>query len=326
MIKVLIISENRQLVGKICTFLASCKKINIFITYFSIYAEHDIKELKPDFILLDHEILSSVDDLLSYICNNKINTIIMSSTPLDYDNNRTIVILKSDIFKIPTLINEFHYNSLNKKIPNDIIPFFDIFPYFLMLFSHCLNDDIYNLDKTIRTMEIEQDTIRKITIYFNIFYGLVVEMSNLNLVQTHVDFYTCENERDYLRYSFDNISAQLKNKKLSSHTLNCICYILNNYQNSISISDISDFIGISNAHLSKTVKRDLNLTVLDLLNTFRMSLAKIYLTSSKKNIKFISNSIGFKDPLYFSRHFKVKFGVSPSTFKKLSVNINESIS
>ena len=50
------------------------------------------------------------------------------------------------------------------------------------------------------------------------------------------------------------------------------------------------------------------------VRSYRLQKAKELLQTSELNISEIAYSVGFTDPAYFSRAFKEKFGVPPSSF------------
>lgn len=66
-------------------------------------------------------------------------------------------------------------------------------------------------------------------------------------------------------------------------------------------------------HLTKLFKRELGTTPHQYLTDKRLNAAMERLsTRGGSNIAEIAHTCGFKDPLYFSRRFRKKFGVSPS--------------
>ena len=50
------------------------------------------------------------------------------------------------------------------------------------------------------------------------------------------------------------------------------------------------------------------------LTSIKLDRAKYYLCSTNMTIKEVAESVGYDNPLYFSRIFKKYFGVSPSKF------------
>ncbi|XCP86829.1 AraC family transcriptional regulator [Roseburia hominis] len=94
-----------------------------------------------------------------------------------------------------------------------------------------------------------------------------------------------------------------------------IDYINEMYMQDISVSDIADKIGITRSHLNYAFQKELNISVQKFLIDFRMHKAANLLVSTTMSIKEISNHVGYKDQLVFSKAFKKKFGLSPKSYR-----------
>lgn len=92
-------------------------------------------------------------------------------------------------------------------------------------------------------------------------------------------------------------------------------YIQNNYASPIKINEIADYIGINRSYLTSIFKKNLNLSPQEFLLNFRMDKAEELLSSTNLSIKIISNSVGYSDPLTFSKMFKKVKKMSPKKFK-----------
>lgn len=102
----------------------------------------------------------------------------------------------------------------------------------------------------------------------------------------------------------------------SDYIENALKYIQYNYSHSIDISTIAANIGISRSHLYRVFIKHLGLSPNDYLTQYRINMACSLLRNSKLTISNIANSVGYDDPLYFSRVFKKVKGVSPSIYLK----------
>ena len=91
-------------------------------------------------------------------------------------------------------------------------------------------------------------------------------------------------------------------------------YIDKNYAKTISLESIAVEIGISSYYLSKLFKERFHLTIIEYLTATRLEKAKELLLS-RKSLKEIALSIGYKDPNYFSRVFKKEIGMTPSEYR-----------
>ena len=104
-----------------------------------------------------------------------------------------------------------------------------------------------------------------------------------------------------------------KNEFLSEIT----SYILSHYfEKDFSIKDIADYGGISETHLRRIFKQNLNISPIKYVNCLKLDKAKNMLQVSNFTINEIALSVGFDDPYYFSRFFKHETGLSPSEYKK----------
>lgn len=102
----------------------------------------------------------------------------------------------------------------------------------------------------------------------------------------------------------------------SDYIENALKFIQYNYSHSIDISSIAASIGISRSHLYRVFIKHLGLSPNDYLTQYRINRACSLLRNSKLTISNIANSVGYDDPLYFSRVFKKVKGVSPSIYLK----------
>lgn len=93
-------------------------------------------------------------------------------------------------------------------------------------------------------------------------------------------------------------------------------YIEHNYIDDIKVSDIANFIGINRSYFFTIFKKSLNISPQEFLLSYRMEKAYILLQDDKLSISDIARSVGYKDPLGFSKIFKKVNGMSPKTYRK----------
>lgn len=89
-------------------------------------------------------------------------------------------------------------------------------------------------------------------------------------------------------------------------------YLLENYQQPPSLTELSKIAGTNEFKLKKGFKEVYNNTVFGYLNDFKMELAKEMLASKTKNITEVAQDLGYSSVHHFSNAFKKKFGLSPS--------------
>ena len=93
-------------------------------------------------------------------------------------------------------------------------------------------------------------------------------------------------------------------------------YIEKNYANNIKINDIANYIGINRSYLTHIFKKNINISPQEFLLNYKIDKACTLLKSSELSIKAESKSIGYSDPLTFSKIFKKVKGESPKNYRE----------
>jgi AraC-like DNA-binding protein len=93
-------------------------------------------------------------------------------------------------------------------------------------------------------------------------------------------------------------------------------FISKNYSSEISIQEIASRMGFDRSYLYTIFKKHLNMSPQDFLIGFRIDRAVELMENTSLSIGDISRSVGYDDPLHFSKLFKKKKGISPSLFRK----------
>ncbi len=96
---------------------------------------------------------------------------------------------------------------------------------------------------------------------------------------------------------------------------NALTYIGNNFQNDISLDDVSRDADISPYYFSKLFKEKTGVTFVEYLTRTRMEKAKELLKDPENSIRDVCFAVGYQDPNYFSRIFKRSTGSTPSEFR-----------
>lgn len=95
-------------------------------------------------------------------------------------------------------------------------------------------------------------------------------------------------------------------------------FIENNYLNNIKINNIADYIGINRSYLTNIFKKHINMSPQEFLINYRIDKACTLLKTTDLSIKTVARSIGYADPLAFSKAFKKVTGMSPKNYKESS--------
>ncbi|MBQ8298105.1 MAG: helix-turn-helix transcriptional regulator [Ruminococcus sp.] len=98
-----------------------------------------------------------------------------------------------------------------------------------------------------------------------------------------------------------------------------LTYIAENYQNDISIDDISRHCFYSKSYFMKFFKEAMGTGFIQYLNDYRLEIAAGLLIDTDDNILDIAVSTGFDNLSYFNRCFKKKYGIAPGKYRANAV-------
>lgn len=93
-------------------------------------------------------------------------------------------------------------------------------------------------------------------------------------------------------------------------------YIGDNFSRPISVEQIADFAGVSRSQLYRLFVRHLGTTPIEYLLEKRISAACTLFSRHRVSVSEAAYSVGFSDPLYFSRMFKKLRGINPSAYRE----------
>lgn len=113
----------------------------------------------------------------------------------------------------------------------------------------------------------------------------------------------------------DSIPAQLP----ISHSVvihSAVNYIHDHYYDDVSLHSVAAHCNISEVYLSKLFKSEMNISFVNYLNNYRISIAKELLKNSNKAIKDIYEEVGFRNYNYFIKVFKDITGMTPMGYEK----------
>ena len=89
-----------------------------------------------------------------------------------------------------------------------------------------------------------------------------------------------------------------------------------NYSQPIGVEDAARHAGVSRSSLYRAFEMDFGCSPSEYLTRCRLSRARQLLSHSALSVSQVAASVGFDDPLYFSRVFKRETGLSPSAFRE----------
>ncbi len=144
--------------------------------------------------------------------------------------------------------------------------------------------------------EIQQKAYNYRTQIFHLFQTLLLKVERLKQEQ-HPDFVEKMDQNFMLAMNF---------KKA----------IETNIQESLSIDQYSQQLGVSSKKLTSLSKKYLKDTPSNIIHQRKILEAKRLLSNQKISIKEIAYSLGFDQPTYFTKYFKKHTGLTPKDFIK----------
>lgn len=93
-------------------------------------------------------------------------------------------------------------------------------------------------------------------------------------------------------------------------------FIAHHYAQPITVAEIAERMGLNRNYLTAVFRRHTGRSIKDYLVYYRIERVKVQLQYTRNSIKQAAMSCGFLDPLYFSRLFKERVGVSPQEYRR----------
>ena len=117
-------------------------------------------------------------------------------------------------------------------------------------------------------------------------------------------------------YEFAILVAEVKSEKASSsYTEQCKDYIYKNYNHKIYLEEIAEAIGISPGHLSRVFRQDMDMTIQEYIQKFRVERAANLLKYSEASLTEISDYVCFHSQSHFGNAFKRYMRMTPKQYR-----------
>jgi len=97
-----------------------------------------------------------------------------------------------------------------------------------------------------------------------------------------------------------------------------ISYITMKYPNNLSILQIAQYIGIDRSYFCSIFKECIKASPQQFIENFRINRACELLLNKNLSIGDVSRSVGYHDPLHFSKVLKKIKGLSPREYRNLN--------
>ena len=101
---------------------------------------------------------------------------------------------------------------------------------------------------------------------------------------------------------------------------NALEYIRNNYKNRITISDLAELLRMSESNVYSSFKKQYGMSPIAYLNDYRLYVASELLSNTSYSIENVATAVGMTDMRYFSKMFKRRYNLTPSTYRKNITN------
>jgi AraC-like DNA-binding protein len=140
--------------------------------------------------------------------------------------------------------------------------------------------------------------------------GEVLEPRDQLCIQAYALLAVCDAIESYEK------GGNLNRKEHSKSIVNQISsFIEHNYAHSFSINDLAKLVRLSPNYLNALFKKEFGTPLYAFILETRLEHAVNLLKNTRMPVKGVAVSSGFSDPLYFSRIFKKKYKLNPSSFR-----------
>lgn len=99
-----------------------------------------------------------------------------------------------------------------------------------------------------------------------------------------------------------------------------ISYCAINIDKQIKVSELAQYLGLDRSYLTRLFKSEMKISLKDYILKSKIDEANDLLKNTDLPINVISRSVGFDDPLYFSRIYKEKQKMSPKNYRNENNN------
>lgn len=201
----------------------------------------------------------------------------------------------------------------------------DIYPKTLIetfIYTNSENLSSQTINKRIITFDKSYNYIIKESWSFYFIVGPISnKCNNKNLEVTFKPIYCYEYIEKLLENIIDNsLLFSLNCNSYNIYVKKAIEYVHNNYNQHISIDEVSDFLCINKSYFCNLFKKSTGVTFSYFLNYFRIEKSKKLLENSNLSLLDVALEVGFTNQNYFTMVFKKIKGKTPSQYKKILLN------
>lgn len=100
---------------------------------------------------------------------------------------------------------------------------------------------------------------------------------------------------------------------------NAVNFIQNHYQQDLTVQSVAEHLSINRGYLHRIFKELIELSPQEYIKKIRMERSTELLTHTDYSISKIANSVGYADPLNFSKAFSLYYAIAPTVYRKQHV-------
>jgi AraC-like DNA-binding protein len=116
-------------------------------------------------------------------------------------------------------------------------------------------------------------------------------------------------------YQAFSLKRSESHNRMEAYIEQAVDFIYRNYTQNIKVNDIANYVRIDRRYLSRLFKNYLDSSPHDMLIQFRMRKACELMTDMHLSIGDVARSVGYEDPMQFSKVFKRVHGTSPFKYR-----------
>ena len=118
----------------------------------------------------------------------------------------------------------------------------------------------------------------------------------------------------FVRFASEIMAASLYSGK-SKIVAQAIRLIHASYADDLTLPKMAEQIHVNTSYLSSLFHKEMGVSIVNYLTEVRLSNAARMLKTTNENVSEVAAACGFREPNYFSRIFKRKFGMTPREYR-----------
>ncbi|MEK3725999.1 helix-turn-helix domain-containing protein [Paenibacillus sp. FSL H8-0034] len=123
--------------------------------------------------------------------------------------------------------------------------------------------------------------------------------------------------QSYLQTIINELESQSDRKNTNLYVLKAVQFVEANYRDNFALTDIAEYVGLSNSYLSRIFKQQMGKSLVDYVAKYRIERSiELLKDSNRYSLKELGGMVGFAEVHSFIRCFKKFVGVTPGEYRK----------